>query len=515
MSLRPDDWNCLQEFNEAIKEVRARIKAMHQETVTEEEVLATQTEVDQLIAKVDLRGLQDHKGPQYSDNKKIHHTAMLAASKYLRDKYQNIGEIVPLIVEAFRHEYNEFISTTDSGRLHVSHDEALTMLCNLQVRNAVARENLCKIMSALTDPGVEPALLTARDMAKVMGQDIPGDVEGMIIAAFTRHFRRPIPEAEAPGYAAKEQLVYVLQHLPPIETRSRVLIDRAIKTLTEGPILSMNVELEEGQDLPVAMHTLLQGTLWALLLASGADPDIGRTETIAQKHRINYSQSDKLIWFMCKKFFFTRQVAEKDGVTVHSVTQASPGKFTVYSHRIYAGRFFYLAIFWRMGFVGGVHKYSWGVMPPVVSAYGLGTQTVLLNTTKRLYGMDLSEQFVWNDRKNHRPSNQTINPNRLTFANCPDIVKYTKSLPAWSKHELVSDVLFTNGLCLILTPVGTAAAGTRSKSLVGPLGTRLDMLPLFHMVSFPDGFTPDMALVEDDSVVFMQDDQHLILALGN
>ncbi|KAG9392199.1 hypothetical protein J8273_5181 [Carpediemonas membranifera] len=63
----------------------------------------------------------------------------------------------------------------------------------------------------------------------------------------------------------------ILLQKSPLKPTAQALLDRARSILADGPPLSMNVELAEGQELPVALHTLLQGTLWAVMMASGVN----------------------------------------------------------------------------------------------------------------------------------------------------------------------------------------------------------------------------------------------------
>ncbi|KAG9395373.1 hypothetical protein J8273_2940 [Carpediemonas membranifera] len=130
--------------------------------------------------------------------------------------------------------------------------------------------------------------------------DIPGDVPSLIAAAFQAEFGRRIatnassarknagrkakqkrrgritPEPEAPS-DCPDELLAMLGNLPPMGLEAQAHIDHAVSILASGPPLSMNVELADGQELPAALHTLLQGTLWAVLMAAGADPDLEDT----------------------------------------------------------------------------------------------------------------------------------------------------------------------------------------------------------------------------------------------
>ncbi|KAG9397229.1 hypothetical protein J8273_1140 [Carpediemonas membranifera] len=105
---------------------------------------------------------------------------------------------------------------------------------------------------------------------------------------------------------------------------------------------------EFGEDLPAALHTLNQGAEWACLLGGGADPDLedrvlkktqeGVPDETKMHDRIRKALTPeaKCLWFLCRKFFFTWNVAEKDGES-HSIIYRG-----CYHHRMYMGRLFML-----------------------------------------------------------------------------------------------------------------------------------------------------------------------------
>ncbi|KAG9389686.1 hypothetical protein J8273_8990 [Carpediemonas membranifera] len=76
------------------------------------------------------------------------------------------------------------------------------------------------------------------------------------------------------------------------------ILSRVIK-LRSHPQLSMDVQLREGESLPDRLHTLIQGTLWAIL----------RTVT---------DGDSSALWFMCRKFMFSHSVAKRDRTVIKS-----------------------------------------------------------------------------------------------------------------------------------------------------------------------------------------------------
>ncbi|KAG9391294.1 hypothetical protein J8273_7639 [Carpediemonas membranifera] len=240
---------------------------------------------------------------------------------------------------------------------------------------------------------------------------------------------------------------------PPLEPTAQVLLDHARSILADGPPLSMNVELSPGDELPAAMHTLNQGAVWACLMGGGANPDL------QDLIRNALAPESKCLWFLCRKFFFTLNVAEKDG----EYYQFSNGN-THYHHRMYMGRLFMLrpdnlAIFIRAR------------MPRALEVYSCNFSH-LTRTPKGLWAWSLD--WHWN-------------ATRLTFTSCPNIAELEASLPPWEKNRMVIDVSEQACRRFILTPVGTVMAGN------GACFTVHDDLRryVFHPVAVPTGFIPD------------------------
>ncbi|KAG9389439.1 hypothetical protein J8273_8731 [Carpediemonas membranifera] len=141
--------------------------------------------------------------------------------------------------------------------------------------------------------------------------------------------------------ASLESLLATLSNLPHLKPTAQALLDRARSILTSGPPLSMNIELADGEELPSTMHTLNQGAVWACLLGGGANPDLEnrvleearrqqpRGTKVHNKIRNALTPEAKCLWFLCRKFFFTLNVAEKDGESF---------QYVGYHHRMYMGR---------------------------------------------------------------------------------------------------------------------------------------------------------------------------------
>ncbi|KAG9397483.1 hypothetical protein J8273_0613 [Carpediemonas membranifera] len=345
--------------------------------------------------------------------------------------------------------------------------------------------------SESTSPSVMDDLTTAYRQSLVVASDIPGDIPSLLRHAFSRHFKQNMPavqrkEAETPPSSVTDvaELLAMLISIPSLEPTAQVLLDCARSILTSGPRVSMNVELADGEELPVALHTLLQGTLFAVLVHGGADPDLERTVEQAERQRVGYSQEDKLPWFLCKKFAFVHQVAAKDGQTATDVNNSI-------AHRMYAGRIFELVPEQQ------ILKHTLVRLPPVARAFGLGTLTLLAATPAGTYGIDYHIRHILFDESDNGNPTQMKTPARIFFRFCPRVAEFERSKPTWHKHEVVLDAGFYGNSCVILTPVDTVIAG-----VMGLDGVRLDCHPFnLHPAPLPDGFVAQMALIDKKTVV--------------
>ncbi|KAG9395719.1 hypothetical protein J8273_2626 [Carpediemonas membranifera] len=140
-----------------------------------------------------------------------------------------------------------------------------------------------------------------------------------------------------------------------------------------GPPLSMNVELADGQELPAALHTLLQGTLWAVLMAAGADPDL----------------EDTRLWdkglSQAPAYLKPKTLTLEQSMTVYITCTMAQASST--STTDTAGRLFELA--WSRY---RVHpRYTRLDIPPVVSMYTHNGSSIVIVTSGGLFGLEYSQ----------------------------------------------------------------------------------------------------------------------------
>ncbi|KAG9397005.1 hypothetical protein J8273_1356 [Carpediemonas membranifera] len=127
---------------------------------------------------------------------------------------------------------------------------------------------------------VREELIAAYRLSLAAASEIPGNIPSLLSHAFSRHFRANMPSIRLENAEKKatsvdlEELQSKLSRITALKPEAQTLLDRARSILTDGPPLSMNVELDENMELPDALHTLLQGTLWAILMEAGANPDL-------------------------------------------------------------------------------------------------------------------------------------------------------------------------------------------------------------------------------------------------
>ncbi|KAG9395151.1 hypothetical protein J8273_0370 [Carpediemonas membranifera] len=346
---------------------------------------------------------------------------------------------------------------------------------------------------------LKDALAGLHRLATIATADVPGDVPSLIAGAFHRQFREEMPSLhdhteayEATTGATADKLLARLAELPPLEPNAQLLLDRAHSILTSGPPLSMNVELADGEELPVALHTLLQGTLWACMMGGEANPDLDG----AQDDDNAYSSTDKCLWFLCKKLFFAHCVASKDGETVvHALA----------CRRLYQGRLFARP----RGSSTPAVKYARLPCPTVLTVHWqcfpeTGAVCTVLVTARGLYGVGCNARQLLG-----MPAMVLHAPTRLTFPFCPVVAAYEQGLPPWHKDRLVRQFLLTSTEAFLVTPVGVAVAGFYSHWAAGAMDIDRNA---FNPVKLPTGFIPELLTVEDDVATLTDADGRRMVA---
>ncbi|KAG9392918.1 hypothetical protein J8273_5730 [Carpediemonas membranifera] len=254
--------------------------------------------------------------------------------------------------------------------------------------------------------------------------DLPGDIPTLMREAFTREFGEEIPGADGNArQATAEEATSTLSTLDLHHRSAISFVNRIVAFLSQHPPLSMNVELAEGQELPAALHTLNQGTLWACLLVilNALTPEA------------------KCLWFLCRKFFFTLNVAEKDGECLQRTWYDR-----CYHHRMYMGRLFMLDTRHHT-------TLTRARMPRALEVYSYGC-THIARTPKGLWGWGESHVGQLGFRS---ASYHFVDPTRHTFSACPKVAELEASLPHWEKHRMVTGVSRYEYQTFILTPAGT------------------------------------------------------------
>ncbi|KAG9389904.1 hypothetical protein J8273_8591 [Carpediemonas membranifera] len=344
--------------------------------------------------------------------------------------------------------------------------------------------------SASSSPSaIRDALITAYRASLVVTASISGDIPSLIQCAYSRHFDGQMPSihndkgTSTPTSAPSlESLLATFSKLPPLKPTAQALLDRARSILTSGPPLSMNVELADGEELPVAMHTLNQGAVWACLVGGGANPDLEDRvlKEAREKEPDDIEMHDKIrnalapeakcLWFLCRKFFFTFNVAEKDGECCQFT-----GRYNGYHHRMYMGRLFLLDTYYHTALTRAR-------MPRALEVYS-NWFTHIARTPKGLWGWRQNGfgQLGFKSSK--------VDPTRLTFPACAEVAELEASLPPWEKHGMVTGVSIMSGQTFILTPADTVMAGYEARSFTGRV--ERENRPLFHPVAVPSGFVPD------------------------
>ncbi|KAG9393399.1 hypothetical protein J8273_3535 [Carpediemonas membranifera] len=345
------------------------------------------------------------------------------------------------------------------------------------------------------------AFITANSRMPIECANIPGDIPTLMRSAFTHEFGEVIPDDDGEAEPATADEVASAIAALGLHHRSAIdLVNRVTAILTRGPQLSMNIPLAPGEDLPPRIFTLLQGTIWALLVEAGANPDIqDRLLTRSQamypdatdlhnKIRKALTPEARCLWFLCRKFFFTLNVAEKDGECFDIISF-----YGSYHHRAYMGRLFMLHTFYHTA-------YTRARMPRVLELFNdrLAHGAV---TPKGLWG--------WGENSFSQlgfESSGFITPTRLDFRACSAVAKADSRLKPWHKDRMITGISMANGHNFILTTVGAVMAGDQAGWYVGPVQGSLR----FHPVAVPAGFVPDHVMNEHSTVVLSMGHRQMI-----
>ncbi|KAG9389467.1 hypothetical protein J8273_8759 [Carpediemonas membranifera] len=307
------------------------------------------------------------------------------------------------------------------------------------------------------------------------------------------------------GGTTIESLHAMIVRIPPLEPTAQALLDRARSILTSGPPLSMNVELADGEDLPVALHTLNQGAVWACLLGGGANPDL-EDRALDEAHEKQLGNTDihnrirnaltpeaKCLWFLCRKFFFTLNVAEKDGKCYQHCLNG------FYHHRMYMGRLFMLDTKHHTALTRAR-------MPRALEVYSDGF-THIARTPKGMWGWGESDYGQLGFRS--LAYREFVDPTRLTFPACPKIAELEASLPSWEKHRMVINVSLDTYVTFIHTPVGIIMTGRRSVWYTGDIEEENKYR--FNPVAVPFDFVPDRIMHgRNNAVILSMGDRQVI-----
>ncbi|KAG9397519.1 hypothetical protein J8273_0649 [Carpediemonas membranifera] len=344
----------------------------------------------------------------------------------------------------------------------------------------------------------KPALLASFGVSRTATSAIPGDIPSLLAHAYATHVGEKMPSIKDAHIASPPTnntsttlLLALIADIPPLAPAAQALIDRARSILIDGPPLSMNIELENEEELPVAMYTLLQGTIWACLLAAGANPDL--EAKLPSRLRAVLDQESRALWFLCRKFFFSYQVAEKDGEC--SINKChSTSDMIWHHHHLYNGRLFMLQ--------SGVPGFARAQMPPVIEVHSDGPSHIAM-TPKGLWG--------WGENSDGQlgiPIAQVSVPTRISFKSCRRVARYEAKLPSWRKQDLVLWMARLVSRTWILTPAGLIMAGFEGWLFFQKkVKTKVAS---FHPVSLPTGFVPDHVSYTMSVVVVSTGDRQVI-----
>ncbi|KAG9389530.1 hypothetical protein J8273_8823 [Carpediemonas membranifera] len=363
---------------------------------------------------------------------------------------------------------------------------------------------------------IRTSLMAAYAAALRVSDEMPGDIPSLIAKTYFLHFGRNMPKkptaeasAELDMLSTAESLSEMLDAVPSLRPEAQDLLDKVVDVLSAGPQLSMNIPLKADEQLPETVYTLLQGTIWALLMEAGANPRLAIPPSSARMTRQRLNSGKYFLpgarehWFLCKKFFFTQHVAEKDQDETACIYTTNLHAFTI--RMTYAGRMFYKEIGPDLDADAKMIRVR---VPPIVDVHSDGISHNVIVTAKGVYSLDDIPAFMVMPELDIEYV--LSRPRRVSLDKCPDVAAYEKGLGPWEKHKLVVWVKF-GAYLFILTPVGLVV-GRNSDTLSLAFFGIFRSFPLtLFWVDLPKSFVPyDNILSFPNLTVLSMGDRQMI-----
>ncbi|KAG9395363.1 hypothetical protein J8273_2921 [Carpediemonas membranifera] len=361
---------------------------------------------------------------------------------------------------------------------------------------------------------IEQSIVVAYQFSLVASAHIPDDISSLLLQAYSEHFDEYMPTfpdmagpiADSPE-ESRRHLLSLLAKIPALHRSGQECIDCARSILAELPQPRKSVEPVENESIPLALHTLLQGTLWAVMMAGGANPDLAvddendvSSEYSEDWSDISHSNADyghghddpastdqrdiptpepadvqvdgavtepstyeeavfrlplpdtRPWWFLCKQVFQSLEAAEAEGDVLLTEDE-----------QLCVCRTFRQRSFIHLADEADPVFYFLRV-PPVDRVFSVTGMTFIIVTLAGTYGVGANEVDELGMTGDFIP-----NPTRLTFPACPMVAEHEASLPPWEKHRLVATVALSEYCTFILTPVCLIVAGADIQWYTGPV----------------------------------------------
>ncbi|KAG9396733.1 hypothetical protein J8273_1751 [Carpediemonas membranifera] len=269
---------------------------------------------------------------------------------------------------------------------------------------------------------------------------------------------------------------------------------QAGRSLVGLPDVTIDLPIKSLDELPETIYTLLQSTIWAIMLSVGIDPQLKR------------ERDTSALWFLCRKFFFVHSVSSKDGICLSTPDTPSTATETyLYGGRVFVRRRMYdqsivvrvriprvrllasneercVTEFDSMVYFAATVKGSfvWGDLTAV--GFDRGTDPAILYDVVDGTGHDASIVEMVGDIQ------------RIQFNSHPASAAYERSLGPWHKYRAVEAVEVWNDRLFIQTPVAVLAQGSNKYGCLG-VGSDARHVNTLMPLLFPGLSTPDLGRI--------------------
>ncbi|KAG9395932.1 Regulator of chromosome condensation (RCC1) repeat [Carpediemonas membranifera] len=248
---------------------------------------------------------------------------------------------------------------------------------------------------------------------------------------------------------------------------------------------------------PPTFPELSSHTIWALLLAAEADPDLAASEVIINDTNTGvagYAAETRPLWFLSRQCFKALSDSLSNGKCTYLFPERSTFRSLV-ALRLYGGRVFSCGANWY-GFTGlGLGQ----TIPTYRRVKVHAVQKIFTNKVGGVIAQTARGLYAWGDSSSGALgigyADASV-PTRVEFAEAPKLAALERTFGPWERSRAIHHVAMGRYHTFIVTRVGVAVAGLNYSNSLGAgvdsprMRPKLSDAKLFIPVPLPPRFVP-------------------------